>query len=225
MVAKIRIHKEGRGILLGLFLLLLFVCAFMYYAFLPHSWVIRGVVIISVLLFLFVLWFFRQPYRPLVPNDEFIIAPADGRIVAIEEVFEPEYFQDTRIQISIFMSPLNVHVNRYPVSGEVNYFRYHKGSYLVAWHPKSSELNERTSLVMTNSKGHEIMIRQIAGAVARRIVTYSSVGEVVKQGEDMGFIKFGSRVDLFLPKDEFEVTVFYDQKVTGNQSIIAKYKK
>jgi phosphatidylserine decarboxylase len=225
MAANLRIHKEGRGVLLGLFLLLLFVCAFIYYAFMPHPRVMQGVVIISVVLFLFVLWFFRQPDRPLVPNDDFIIAPADGRIVAIEEVFEPEFFQDTRIQISIFMSPLNVHVNRYPVSGEVNYFCYHKGSYLVAWHPKSSELNERTSLVMTSNKGHQIMIRQIAGAVARRIVTYSSVGDVVKQGEDLGFIKFGSRVDVFLPKDEYEVTVFHNQKITGNQSVIARYKK
>lgn len=215
------IHKEGKGILAGLFLILVFLNIFIYYSFGGVSLFFEIFAGVSIVFYSFILWFFRQPYRPVTPNDELIIAPADGRIVAIEEIFEPEYFKDKRLQISIFMSPLDVHVNRYPVSGKVKYFKYHKGAYLVAWHPKSSELNERTTLVVENSVGSEILIRQIAGAVARRIVAYPSEGELVTQGEDFGFIKFGSRVDLFLPLNSMDIKISLNQKVVGNQTIIA----
>jgi len=177
--------------------------------------------VLSVILFLLVLQFFRNPRREILIADENIVyAPADGKIVTIEETEEGEYFGDKRLQVSIFMSPANVHVNRNPISGTVNYFKYHPGKYLVAWHPKSSTENERTTVVIDNGN-EEILLRQIAGFMAKRIVNYLDVGEEVKQGTDMGFIKFGSRVDLFLPLDaKLEVTM--GQKVKGNKTIIAK---
>jgi phosphatidylserine decarboxylase len=149
-----------------------------------------------------------------------VFAPADGKVVVIEEVMEEEYFKDKRIQVSIFMSPLNVHVNRYPVSGTVKYFKYHEGDYLVAWHPKSSSHNERTTVVVEAKKGVELLVRQIAGAMARRIVCYAMEGEEVVQGEQMGFIKFGSRVDLFLPLNA-KINVKLNENVQGNRSVIA----
>ena len=167
--------------------------------------------------------FFRSPSRPIEPNENLIIAPADGKVVVIEEVEEPEYFRGKRRQVSIFMSPLNVHVNWYPISGDVQYVKYHPGKYLVAWHPKSSTLNERTSIVVKDSKGREILIRQIAGAVARRIVYYAKEGQTVVQGDQLGFIKFGSRVDLFLPLDA-EIMVGLEESVKGSSTIIAKFK-
>lgn len=218
------IHKEGKGILAGLFFVLLFVNVFVYFSAGGAGLLFQIIAGTSVLLFCFNLWFFRQPYRPVTPDENLIIAPADGRIVAIEEVFEPEYFKDKRLQVSIFMSPLNVHVNRYPVSGTVKYMKYHKGEYLVAWHPKSSELNERTSMVIENHDG-EILLRQIAGALARRIVFYPKEGDRVTQGNDLGFIKFGSRVDLFLPLGTLELQISLNQKVVGNQTVIAIKKK
>jgi phosphatidylserine decarboxylase len=148
---------------------------------------------------LLVLQFFRNPKRITPRNKNLLIAPVDGKVVIIEEVYEKEYFKDMRLQISIFMSPLNVHVTRYPMDGKVQFSKYHPGKYLVAWHPKSSELNERTTIVLKNDVFGEIIYRQIAGAVARRIVNYAKEGMEVKQGDDAGFIKFGSRVDLFLP--------------------------
>ena len=168
-----------------------------------------------------VLQFFRNPAREiLVTDDNIVYAPCDGRVCVIEEVVESEYFKDKRLQISIFMSPLNVHVNRNPVSGVVNYFRYHPGKYLVAWHPKSSTENERTTVVYDNGQA-EILMRQIAGAVAKRIKYYIGEGQQVVQGKDMGFIKFGSRVDLFLPLDaKIEVTM--DEHVKGNKTVIAR---
>jgi phosphatidylserine decarboxylase len=148
-----------------------------------------------------ILWFFRIPDRIVNTDESKILAPADGKIVVIEKTVETEYFKDERIQVSIFMSPLNVHQNVYPIAGEVTYVRYHKGDYLVAWHPKSSTQNERSTVVIKHKNGTEILVRQIAGAVARRICTYSKVGDKVDQGAEFGFIKFGSRVDLFLPLD------------------------
>jgi len=175
----------------------------------------------SVLLFIFILFFFRLPARRLEPDPELIYAPADGKVVVIEETFENEYFKDNRLQISIFMSPLNMHSNKYPVSGHIKYVNYHSGNYMVAWHPKSSELNERSTIVIETEKGTEILLRQIAGAVARRIVTYAKEGQKVTQGDELGFIKFGSRVDLFLPLGtEVEVPIL--QQVKANKSIIAK---
>ncbi|MBN1413502.1 MAG: phosphatidylserine decarboxylase family protein [Bacteroidales bacterium] len=179
--------------------------------------------LVTIPFFLLLVWFFRSPSRPVVPDETSILCPADGKVVAIEKTFEKEYFNDERWQISIFMSPLNVHVNRYPITGEVTYFKYHPGKYLVAWHPKSSELNERATFVMKNSKSQEILVRQIAGAVARRIVSYAKEGDLIVQGDELGFIKFGSRVDIFLPLDA-EIRVKLNQRVTGNVDVIALWK-
>ncbi len=168
---------------------------------------------------LLILWFFRNPKRNVTTNSEQILSPADGKIVDINKVDEKEFFNDKRIRVSIFLSPLNIHVNRYPVSGEVTYSKHHHGNYIVAWHPKSSEKNERTSVVIKNKKFGEILYRQIAGTVARRIVNYAQKNIHVKQGEDSGFIKFGSRVDLFLPLNT-DVKVKVGDKVKGGITII-----
>lgn len=170
-----------------------------------------------------IVYFFRVPKRSVQPNDRSVMAPADGKVVAIEEVHEGEYFNDRRIQVSIFMSPLNVHVNWYPVSGTTSYFKYHPGKYLVAWHPKSSTENERSTVVVKHPTHGEVLFRQIAGALARRICTYSRPGEPAQQGSEFGFIKFGSRVDVFLPCTA-EVTVKLGDKVTGSASVIALFK-
>jgi len=178
---------------------------------------------LSVFLLVTILQFFRSPKRNIIINENNIIAPADGKVVVIENVVESEYFKDTRTQISIFMSPINVHVNRYPLSGIVKYAKYHPGLFLVAWHPKSSTENERTTIVVENNKGQAILFRQIAGALARRIVMYSKEGDVATQGEQFGFIKFGSRVDLFLPTT-VKVKVVLEQKVVGSQTVIATFE-
>lgn len=213
-----RIHKEGRVLLaiLALFFVLLNVVVGRTAPnFLPWA------VVVSVIMYGLVLQFFRNPVRTMhIADKNLVYAPADGRVCVIEEVVETEYFQDRRLQVSIFMSPLNVHVNRNPVSGVVNYFRYHPGKYLVAWHPKSSTENERTTVVYDNGVA-EILMRQIAGAVARRIRWYVNEGDQVEQGRDMGFIKFGSRVDLFLPLDA-KIEVVMNQHVKGNQTIVAR---
>ena len=172
---------------------------------------------------MFIVSFFRSPLRSLKISNNHIYSPADGKIVVIEKVVENEYFGDERIQVSIFMSAYNVHINWYPVSGIVKYFRYHKGSYIIARHPKSSIKNERTSLVIEANDNKEILIRQIAGIVARRIVFYSKEGDNVTQGEQMGFIKFGSRVDLLLPKD-IKLNVQLNQKVRGAKTVIANFE-
>jgi len=176
--------------------------------------------IFSLIIFVFILWFFRNPKRNIIKNPELILSPADGKVISIKEVDELEFFKDKKLQISIFLSPLDIHVNRYPVSGEVLYSKYHKGNYLVAWHPKSSEKNERTTIVIKNKKFGEVMYRQIAGAVARRIVNYAKVNSNVEQGDDSGFIKFGSRVDLFLSKDS-NLKIKVGDKVKGGLTIIA----
>ena len=211
------IHPEGRRMLALLLVGLLAINALVY-------WKAPGALTVtlvgSALFFIAILQFFRNPDR-LVPqaDDSLVYAPADGKVVVIEEAFEPEYFKEKRLQVSIFMSPVNVHVNRNPVSGQVKYNKYHPGKYLVAWHPKSSTENERTTVVI-DTGSTEILLRQIAGALAKRIKNYLEVGQYVEQGEDFGFIKFGSRVDLFLPIGT-ELTVSIGQKVKGNKTVIA----
>ena len=176
----------------------------------------------SIVILLLILQFFRNPVRNTIINEKHIISPVDGKVVNIKKVYEKEYFKDERLQVSIFMSPFNVHVTRYPISGKVNFSKYHPGEYLVAWHPKSSEKNERTTIVLENKVVGEILYRQIAGALARRIVNYAEVGENVTQGKDAGFIKFGSRVDLFLPVDSI-LNIEINQHVRGGEDIISKF--
>ena len=213
-----KIHREGYKIILLSIVLLASLNVGVFY-FLPNLLTIAGIV--SLVLFFLVLQFFRNPRREILfADDNVVYAPADGKIVVIEETNENEYFQDKRLQVSIFMSPTNVHVNRNPISGTVNYFKYHPGKYLVAWHPKSSDENERTTTVISNGDS-EILMRQIAGALAKRIVNYLEIGDEVKQGADMGFIKFGSRVDLFLPLDA-KIEIQKGDKVKGNLTVIAR---
>jgi phosphatidylserine decarboxylase len=217
-----KFHREGKLTIIMTFLLVAVMNIGMYLIF-PHftiwNWLI---VLASVFLLYIILQFFRNPPRNTTINAENIIAPADGKVVVIEEVEETEYFHDKRIQVSIFMSPLNVHVNRYPVGGNVSYVKYHPGLYLVAWHPKSSTDNERTTIVVKDEKGREILFRQIAGAMARRIVHYSKVGDVAEQGSEMGFIKFGSRVDVFLPIGT-KLNVKLEEAVRGGETAIAAF--
>jgi phosphatidylserine decarboxylase len=218
---RIHIHKEGYKILAyGLIgLLILNVTINIVWADLP---IVRwSFFICSFILYIFLLFFFRLPTRSFESDPGLIYAPADGKVVVIEETMENEYFKDMRLQVSIFMSPFNMHSNRYPVSGKIQYVCYHSGQNMVAWHPKSSELNERSTVVIKTRKGTEVMIRQIAGAVARRIVTYAKENVEVLQGDELGFIKFGSRVDIFLPVGtEVEIPIL--QQVKANKSIIAK---
>lgn len=212
-------HREGQKIIITSFFI---VCAIVllsqYYLEIPWlRWVLQ---ITSMVILVLILQFFRNPKRTVNPNFDEILAPVDGKVVVIEEVEETEYFKDKRRQVSIFMSPINVHVTRYPASGTIKYSKYHPGKYLVAWHPKSSTDNERTTVVVNTPKFGEILYRQIAGAMARRIVNYAEEGESVQQGEDAGFIKFGSRVDLFLPLD-CAIAVKLDQHVVGAKTCIA----
>jgi len=215
------IHKEGYKILAFgfLFLLILNIIVAIFWAdLILFKW---SFLIFSLLFYVFILFFFRLPVRYLEPVHDLVYSPADGKVVVIEETVETEYFKDNRLQISIFMSPFNMHSNRYPVSGKVKYVSYNPGKNVVAWHPKSSEYNERSSIVIETHDGVEILVRQIAGAVARRIVTYSKEGQEVRQGDELGFIKFGSRVDLFLPVGtEVEIPIL--QHVRANKSIIAR---
>jgi phosphatidylserine decarboxylase len=215
------IHKEGYKILVYGFIALLAINIIVNIIWADNDLIKWAFIICSMMLYIFLLFFFRWPARYLEPDHGLIYAPADGKVVVIEETFEKEYFNDLRLQVSIFMSPFNVHSNRYPVSGRVKYVRYHPGNYMVAWHPKSSELNERSSIVIETKDGTDILVRQIAGAVARRIVTYAKENQEVLQGDELGFIKFGSRVDVFLPVGtEIEVPIL--QQVKANKSIIAK---
>lgn len=212
-------HKEGFKIIIITFFITSSFSILSEY-FIENKIFEKTIQITSLFFLLLILQFFRNPKRKTVFNKNHIIAPADGKIVLIQEVFEEEYFNDKRLQISIFMSPLNVHVTRYPISGKVICSKYHPGKYLVAWHPKSSRKNERTTIVLKNNTTGEILYRQIAGAVARRIINYAKKGMDVKQGEDAGFIKFGSRIDLFLPT-KTKVNVIIDQKVKGGIDLIA----
>lgn len=218
-----KIHKEGYNLIL-LFSILIIVIEVVITLIFPVITILHlFLYMLGAFLLLLIVRFFRSPERNIEISDNRIYAPADGRIVVVEKVIENEYFRDERIQVSIFMSAYNVHVNWFPVSGFVKYFRYHKGSYIIARHPKSSEKNERTSLVIKNPDNIQILIRQIAGIVARRIVSYSNEGDHVTQGDQMGFIKFGSRVDLFLPTD-VKLKVKLKQKVVGAATIIAEFK-
>ena len=211
-----RIHKEGKTFVTLSFLLLVIVAGLTIWY---PAWYMYILTAGALFLFGFILRFFRFPNRPLKKVDGAVLAPADGKIVIIQEVEEPEYFKDKRLQVSIFMSPNNVHINWMPVTGVIEYFKYHKGKYLVAWHPKSSTLNERTSIVVNDGK-RKILFRQIAGYVARRIVWYVEEGKKMEQNEQFGFIKFGSRIDLFLPLGT-KVEVEVGQKTRGSETIIA----
>jgi phosphatidylserine decarboxylase len=212
-------HKEGGKIIL-ISTTLTVVFLLLADSLITTLW-LQKTIEIGVLLFLIIiLQFFRNPFRKVAINDHHIIAPVDGKVVVIEEVFEGEYFKEKRLQVSIFMSPINVHVTRYPVNGLVKFSKYHPGKFLVAWHPKASEENERTTIVVENKVFGEILYRQIAGALARRIVNYAEEGMQVIQGTDAGFIKFGSRVDLFLPLGT-EVNVKLNEKAVGGKTIIA----
>ena len=217
-----RIHKQGFKIIL--FSIIVTAIFSSVIVFLFDSIIIISATYVILLSFLFlVIWFFRVPERRPVYDENLIYSPADGKIVVIEETEETEYFKGKRIQVSIFMSPLNVHANYYPVSGTIKYNKYHKGKYLVAWHPKSSIENERSTVVIENDKKVRIVVKQIAGAVARRIITNAKEGMHVRQCEELGFIRFGSRVDIFLPLD-IKIRASINQKVRGRKTVIAKFE-
>ncbi|MFY7829732.1 MAG: phosphatidylserine decarboxylase family protein [Flectobacillus sp.] len=215
------IHKEGTGTILVTVVFLAVLNSAVYYFFPDNDLLRKIAVVFSILFSIIILQFFRVPKRVTVKNPKHIIAPADGKVVVIEEVEEPEYFKGRRRQISIFMSPVNVHINFNPLSGIVSFFKYHPGKYLVAWHPKASTENERTTIVVRHESGTEVMFRQIAGALARRICWYVEEGKQVEQGSEFGFIKFGSRVDIFLPLDA-KVLVNLDDRPVGGETVIAE---
>ena len=212
-------HKEGGKIIL-IATTLTVVFLLLADHFITLFWLQKTVELLILGFLILILQFFRNPKRDVSINDNHVIAPVDGKVVVIEEVFESEYFKDKRLQVSIFMSPVNVHVTRYPVNGKINFSKYHPGKYLVAWHPKASTENERTTVVVENRIFGEILYRQIAGALARRIINYAEEGMQVVQGTDAGFIKFGSRVDLFLPIGT-KIEVKLNQKAIGGKTIIA----
>lgn len=215
------IHKEGR-VLLFVLLIVLFSINWLISYFFPGAFILQNTVIIaSIFFYLIILQFFRIPIFTVQKNENQVIAPADGKVVVIEETEEPEYLKSRRKQISIFMSPINVHVNRMPVSGSISYCKYHPGKYLVAWHPKSSTENERTTIVAKMKNGNEILFRQIAGALARRIKWYVKEGQHLEQGDEFGFIKFGSRVDIFLPLNA-KVLVKQGDITKGGKTILAE---
>lgn len=213
-------HKEGFKIII-IALVIVIGLSLLANVFIEHPSIRGGVIISLIILLLLILQFFRNPKRNFSLNSNQVLSSVDGKVVVIEEVFEKEYFKDKRLQVSVFMSPINVHVTRYPVGGTVTYSKYHPGKYLVAWHPKASEENERTTVVVKNDVIGEVLFRQIAGALAKRIVNYAEEGQKVKQTTDSGFIKFGSRVDIFLPL-EAKIKVELNQKVKGGISIIAE---
>lgn len=212
-------HKEGYKIIV-IATLIVGIGIILIDSFISINWLNKLLAITLLFFYIIILQFFRNPKRKTIINENAIIAPVDGKVVVIEEVFEKEYFKDKRLQVSIFMSPLNVHVTRYPVSGNVKFSKYHPGKYFVAWHPKASEENERTTIVVENNTIGEILYRQIAGALAKRIVNYAKPNLEVIQGTDAGFIKFGSRVDLFLPLNA-TIKVNLNDKVKGGEQIIA----
>lgn len=214
------IHKEGKSYVAIAVLIFSILNLVNYYFLANILWLYYPILFLTFLLLVWVFWFFRIPNRKAIAGDELVMSPCDGKVVVIEEVEETEFFKDRRIQVSIFMSPLNVHVNCYPISGKVDYVKYHPGKYLVAWHPKSSTENERSTVVVSNPKV-TLLLRQIAGAVARRIVTYSQVDDTVTQNGELGFIKFGSRVDVFFPIGT-DIQVAIGDMVENQTSIIAK---
>ena len=213
-------HKEGFKIIIATFFITTLMALGAEYL-IDLVYIKKGIQVLALVLLVVVLQFFRNPKRATPKNDRHIVAPVDGKVVVIEEVFEKEYFKDIRLQVSIFMSPINVHVTRYAISGKVIFSKYHPGKFLVAWHPKSSEENERTTVVLENIHVGQILYRQIAGALARRIVNYAEAGMEVTQGEDAGFIKFGSRVDLFFPVGT-KINLELNQVVKGGIDCIAE---
>ncbi len=217
------IHKEGFASIGLAALFVLLTNGLIRYFFPETAWLTTTWLVASLIFFFIIVQFFRKPTRITLINPKHVIAPCDGKVVVIEEVIESEYFKGPRRQVSIFMSPLNVHINFNPIAGIVKYFKYHPGKYLVAWHPKSSTENERTTTVLKASNGVEVLFRQIAGALAKRIVWYVEEGQQVTQGSEMGFIKFGSRVDVFLPLDA-EIKVNLEQKTTGGITVLAHLK-
>ncbi len=212
-------HKEGFKIIFFSALIIASLIFLIDY-FIINYWLQKSLMVALLIFLILILQFFRNPKINTIINNNHILAPADGKVVVIEELVEKEFFKDKRRQISIFMSPLNVHVTRYPIGGKIKYSKYHPGKYLVAWHPKSSEENERTTIVVENEKVGEILYRQIAGAVARRIINYAKVEQNVIQGDDAGFIKFGSRIDIFVPLS-MKIEVQLNQKTKGGETIIA----
>lgn len=218
-----KIHKAGHILLFKAFVLFAFINVLVY-AFISNIIVFRAVLIVSSILYLLMVNFFRFPNRHIIVKDNTILAPADGKIVVIEETFEPEYLKKQCIQVSIFMNIFNVHINWFPVNGIIKFFKYHPGRYMAAYLPKSSTENERTTIAIETTNGQEIVMRQIAGAMAKRIVSYAPVGGVARQDEHAGFIKFGSRVDLYLPLGT-EIDVKLGQKVTGSQTLIGTFQK
>ena len=213
-------HKEGYKIILITLVLAISMSLAADY-FITNDYLRSGFMVLAIVMLVLVLQFFRNPKRNLNLSEDHVVSPVDGKVVVIEEVFEKEFFNEKRLQVSVFMSPINVHVTRYPVAGEVVFSKYHPGKFLVAWHPKSSTDNERSTVVVENEK-ISILLRQIAGAVARRIITYSKVEDTVKAADEFGFIKFGSRVDLFFPIGT-KINVELEQRVTGGESIITTY--
>jgi phosphatidylserine decarboxylase len=217
---KMTFHKEGYTSL-ALCILVIFLANAVVEFYFAEATILKWFVyILSALLFIIIVQFFRNPHFDIVKDDKVVLCPADGKVVVIEEATETEFLKDKRIQVSVFMSPVNVHVNRNPISGVVKYFKYHPGKYLVAWHPKSSTENERTTVVTENSAGTQVLFRQIAGALARRIVWYVKEGDTVEQGDQFGFIKFGSRVDLYLPLGT-KINVEIGQVVKGGRTVLA----
>src|ERR1700760_3960058 len=213
-------HKEGYSSL-AICILFIFVLNAVIQFYLPEAHALKwAIYILSALLFIIIVQFFRSPSIKITQNESHVLCPADGKVVVIEETTETEFLKDRRIQLSVFMSPINVHINRNPISGVVKFFKYHPGKFLVAWHPKSSTENERTTIVIENSVGVQVLFRQIAGAMARRIVWYVKEGDVVEQGDQFGFIKFGSRVDVFLPLGT-EIKVGIGEVVKGGKTILA----
>jgi phosphatidylserine decarboxylase len=217
------LHKEGRVTLL-IVLSIILIGNFMVFKLTQCHCYLYLSLFVSIFIFWFFLYFFRVPKRPAFSEDMALIAPCDGKIVVIEDQVEKEFFNDTMKQISIFMSPLNVHINWFPVGGKVIYSNLQRGSHIVAWAPKASTENERSTVVIETNKNHRILVRQIAGAVARRVVCYAQKDKLYSQNDQLGFIKFGSRVDLFIP-NEYEINVELNQKVIGSQTVIARLKK
>lgn len=213
-------HKEGNKIIFGALTATIIACI-LADSFVSNNYSKYSIIAISFILLLLVLQFFRNPKRNFIINQDTLLSPVDGKVVVIEEVFEKEYFKDKRLQVSVFMSPINVHVTRYPAGGDVVFSKYHPGKFLVAWHPKSSEENERTTVVVKSASFGEILHRQIAGALAKRIVNYAEEGQKVTQASDSGFIKFGSRVDIFLPIGT-KIDVSLNQKVKGGITVLAR---
>ena len=216
------IHKAGYTLLLKILIVLVLINLASYY-FIDNLLIVHTILGISIVMYLFIVNFFRFPNRVIIQDDNTILAPADGKIVVIEETEEPEYFKERRLQVSIFMNIFNVHINRFPVNGIIRYFKYHKGNFAAAYLPKSSTENERTTIVIECKNGKTILMRQIAGAMAKRIVSYAPVGGKARQDQHAGFIKFGSRVDLFLPLDT-KIEVKLGQKTTGSQTVIGTFK-